>query len=218
MPGRIDRPTSENALRKNIAVWGALFVMLLILGIIFYSLIGGYAVRNDPFYTDLTAAPCFIKNGFEPAYASLKDPELTDWDLELPGGHGRPLVMSLLPANGSGGDAAFLSVKPRKIEDFTILIPFTIDPRQFESLYGDNPIMPGMYLSGIGENWEIYLNGAALVKQQYVNADGEITSFRSQRGVSIPFDKRFINEGQNFLLIHIIGSRDSAHTGLFYTA
>jgi signal transduction histidine kinase/CheY-like chemotaxis protein len=74
-----------------------------------------------------------------------------------------------------------------------------------------------MYLAGIGENWEIYINGDAIAKRRYVNSRGEITSFRSQRSVSIPFDKKFLNEGENFLVIYIIGAQSSANTGLFYT-
>jgi signal transduction histidine kinase/ActR/RegA family two-component response regulator len=204
---------------KKISAWSALLAVIMIATMFFYSLSSGGTVKNDPLYTDLMVFPSYVKNGFEPAYASLKDPAATDWALELPANHGHVLIMTALPPDGSSrADSDFLSTKKRKVEDFTVLIPFEMNSGQIDALYGDNPVAPGMYLAGIGENWEIYINGEAIAKQQYLNAEGEISLFRSERGVSIPFDKRFLNEGKNILLIHIIGVRSSSYTGLFYTS
>ena len=204
-------------MRKNISVWFALLSAIAIAAVFFFSLGSGGSVANDSLYTDLMAFQAYVKNGYEPAYANL-DPELTDWDMELPAGHGVDIRMSRLPVSAlSRTPSEFLSRKERKVEDFTILIPFELSRGKIDSLYGENPIAPGMYLAGIGENWEIYINGDLVAKQIYLSADKQITSFRSQRGVGIPFDKRFLNEGANDLVIHILGARNSAFTGLFYT-
>jgi len=201
------------------SLWVSLIFVIVIAVIFFISLGSGGSVAKDPLYTDLTAFPAYLKNGYEPAYADL-DPELTDWDLELPANHGSNMRMNRLPVHSyrqEQNTSEFLSFQERRIEDFTILIPFNLTHDQIESLYGDNPVAPGMYLAGIGENWEIYINGDLVAKQIYLNAAKQITSFRSQRGVSLPFDKRFLNEGVNYLVIHILGARSSAYTGLFYT-
>ena len=204
-------------MRKNLSVWLAFLSVVAIAVLFFFSLGSGGSSSRDSLHTDLTAFPAYVKNGYEPAYASLS-PELTDWDLELPANHGLDIRMSRLPVNAYAETSSeFLSIGDRTIDDFTILIPFQLSWEQIDSLYGDNPIAPGMYLAGIGENWEIYINGDLIAKQVYRNADGQITSFRSQRGVCIPFDKSFLNEGENQLVIHIIGARSSASTGLFYT-
>ncbi|MCL2517179.1 MAG: response regulator [Oscillospiraceae bacterium] len=204
-------------MRKNISVWLALISVVAIAAIFFFSLGSDGSVAKDSLYTDLTAFPAYVKNGYEPAYANL-DPELTDWHMELSANHGRDIRMNKLPVSTySQVQSEFLSPKERKIEDFTILIPFDLSREKIGSLYGDNPIAPGMYLAGIGENWEIYINGELIAKQIHLNPEGRITSFKSQRGVCIPFDKRFLNEGVNYLVIHIIGARNSGFTGLFYT-
>ena len=202
---------------KNLFAWASIAAAFLIVVVFCYSITGGAFMRADPFRTDLTDFPAYVKNGFEPAYISLKNPDLIVWDLELPANHG-PIRMSQLPAEEySSGGSAFLSPAARVIEHCTILIPFVMSKEKISSLYGDNPVPPGIYLAGIGENWAIYLNGSVIARRQYVNAAGDITVFRSWRGVGIPFDKRFLNEGKNFLVIHILGARDSVHSGLFYS-
>ena len=204
-------------MRKNISDWLILISVIAIAALFFFSLGSIGSVKKYIIYTDLTAFPAYIKNGYEPAYANL-DPELTNWDIELPANHNSDIRMNRLPAGPySRTPSEFLSVKERKIEDFTILIPFELSHDKIDSLYGDNPIAPGMYLAGIGENWEIYINGNLIAKQIHLNQENQITSFRSQRGLSIPFDKRLLKSGVNYLVIHIIGARSSAYTGLFYT-
>ncbi|MCL2547847.1 MAG: response regulator [Symbiobacteriaceae bacterium] len=203
-------------MRRTISVWLALISVIAITIVFFFSLGSGGSVTRDTLYTDLMAFPAYVKNGYEPAYANL-DPLLTDWGLELPAKHGLDIRMSRLPVSlYAQGSSEFLSPGERMIEDFTILIPFTLSHEKIGSLYGDNPVAPGMYLAGIGENWEIYLNSELIAKQIYLDHDNQITTFKSQRGVCIPFDKRFLDEGSNRLVIHVIGSRNSDFTGLFY--
>ena len=203
-------------MKKNITVWFALISVVAIAVVFFISLGIGGSVTIDSLYTDLTDFPVYAKNGYEPAYANL-DPELTDWDMELPAGRNSAVLMRNLPTGAySHAPSEFFNLKERLIEDFTILIPFDLSREKIASLYGDNPISPGMYLAAIGENWEIYVNGSLIAKQIHLSADNQITSFRSQRGVNIPFDKRFLNEGVNYLVIHVIGARSSDSTGLFY--
>jgi len=205
---------------SSISVWLAFIFVMTVAAIFFIGLGVGGSVSKDILYTDLTAFPAYVKNGYESAYANL-DPELTDWDLELPGNHRTAILMGKLPRNAysraKSAKSWFLTAGAREIEDFTILIPFTLSHEKIDCLYGDNPIAPGMYLAGIGENWEIYINGDLISKQIYLSPENQIMSFRSERGVKIPFDKRFLNEGLNYLVIHIIGARDSVYTGLFYT-
>ena len=204
-------------MRKNISILIALISVIAIAAVFFFSLGIGGAVTNDVLYTDLTAFPAYVKTGYEPAYASL-DPGLTDWDLILPIGHGGNVSMSKLPvSNTADRGSVFLSTGSRKVEEFTIVIPFILSGEKIAGLFGENPVAPGMYLAGIGENWEIYINGDLIAKQIYLAEDGSITSYRSQRGVCIPFDKLSLNEGYNQLTIHIIGARHGNSTGLFYT-
>ncbi|MCL2458362.1 MAG: ATP-binding protein [Desulfobulbus sp.] len=203
---------------KNLFAWGLLAAALLVIVAFSYSLIVGGLVRHDPFRTDLLSFPAYVKNGFESGYASLKDPELTEWDLKLPAKRGAILMSQLPPDEYSPTTSTFLSPTARQIEECTILIPFVMSKENILRLHSDNPISPGLYLAGIGENWEIYINGSVIARHRYVNSEGWNMVQRSWRGVNIPFDKRFLNEGENFLVIHIIGVRGSPYAGLFYNS
>ena len=204
-------------MRRNISVLIALLFLVAIAVAFFSSLMSGGSVSDDILYTNLMDYPAYVKNGYEPAYTYL-DPRQVYWDMELPGGHNRSIRMGSLPEDSyTRRDSEFLSPYERKIEEFTIHIPFELSREQIDSLYGDNPVAPGMYLAGIGENWEIYINKNQVAKQIHMDEGGRIVSFRSKSGVSIPFDKRFLNEGVNNLVIHISGARSSGFTGLFYS-
>ncbi len=204
-------------MNKKLFAWAVLVLALCLALFLVYSLTGADFMRKDSLYTNLTDLPAYVKNGFEPAYVSVKDPDTMIWDKELPAHHA-PILMSQLPRDEySPGEPAFLSIRGRKVEECTILIPFVMSREKIDSLYGDNPLSPGIYLAGIGENWEIHLNGSVIARQIYRKDTGEFTIFRSRRGVSVPFDKRFLNEGTNILVIHILGARSSAYAGLFHS-
>jgi len=207
---------------KDLFAWLSLAAALLVVAFFGYSLIGGSLMQKSPLRTDLTVFPVYVKNGFEPAYASVKHPDQIIWELELPP-NSFPILMSALPpdeysdGHPSGG-SVFLSPGARRVEEFTILIPFAMSKEQINSLYGDNPLSPGIHLAGIGENWAIYLNGSVIARQQHLNAEGRITVYQTRRSASIPFDKRFLHEGENFLVIHILGAISSPHVGLFHSS
>jgi signal transduction histidine kinase/CheY-like chemotaxis protein len=203
-------------MKNKLFQWLILSVVLGSTLSFFFSLSKGAVETGDPIYVDLMASPAYVKIGFEAAYASLTDTELTEWDVELPQSHGKSLLVSSLIEEDV---SEFLQHGKRTIEDYTIFIPFMMRAEMISRLYDkNNPITPGLYLAGIAENWEIYINGNAIAKNLHLHPDGDILSFRSQRGVSIPFDRRVLAEGENFLVIHIIGAPSSAYTGLFYAS
>ncbi|MDR2826023.1 MAG: response regulator [Deltaproteobacteria bacterium] len=204
-------------MKSKLFQWFILSLVLVSACSFFLSLNNGAAETDDPVYVDLMAYPAYLKSGFEAAYASLTDPDWTEWEAELPPGHEKSLLVSGLDADES--DYEFLRPGKREIEEYTIFIPFKMRAEMIAPLYDkNNPVTPGLYLAGIGENWEVYINGNAIAKNLHLNPEGDILSFRSKRGVSIPFDRRALVEGENFLTIHILGASSSAYTGLFYTA
>ncbi|MDR3175509.1 MAG: hypothetical protein LBU06_03115 [Desulfovibrio sp.] len=207
-------------MRTDIFSWTILLVMLTSALAVFLSLGGGGAEKSDPLHVNLMSYSAYVKNGFEPAYASLTDPKMTEWEVQLPAGHGKSILISQLSGKGLTSPQTFEFLSPRKrmVQDYTLLIPFTMHEGVIASLYGANPVTPGLYLAGIGENWEIYINGNVVARQLYLDKSDEIVSFRSKRGVSIPLDRRALREGDNFLVIHIVGAPGSEYTGLFYSS
>jgi len=175
------------------------------------------AARNDSFYTDLSAFPMYVNNGFQPSYATLTNPDSLDWDLTLPPHSGQGII-SELPEPKNATRYGMFSTTLRDIEEFTLLIPFTLDTELYETLGADSSCYPSFYFSGLGENWEIFLNGHSVARQIFLDESGRITRFRSVYGISIPVSKEYLASGENTLVFHILGARSSKWTGLRYAA
>jgi EAL domain-containing protein (putative c-di-GMP-specific phosphodiesterase class I)/GGDEF domain-containing protein len=92
----------------------------------------------------------------------------------------------------------FPSTDADVLRNFTLVTNFSLT---------QNEIDEGMLefnLSGIGENWRIYLNGHLLANEMFVNSDNKITIYRHVRNVSIPIDERYL-KSENTLVIHLSG-------------
>ncbi|MCL2637566.1 MAG: ATP-binding protein [Oscillospiraceae bacterium] len=202
---------------KNMSFWVILLIIIFTIALCFMSFQLGRVNTDDPLYTDLNSFPAYVKNGFDEAYKYITAPEQTEWELELPPSHNRVVLMSDLPAYDYEEAYPMFSTADRAIGEFTILIPFEITKEQYDGLW-EEFVLPGMYLEGIGENWEIFLNGTTVASEVHLSENNEITSFRSMRNVKFSFDRQFINEGSNMLLIRVIGARSSYWTGLVYTS
>ena len=175
------------------------------------------AAQNDSFYTDLNAFPVYAKNGFQPSYATLTDLNALDWDLVLPP-YSEQVIISSLPEPENSTQYGMFSTEFRDIDEFSIFIPFTLDTELYEMLQADASCYPSYYFSGIGENWEIFLNVHSAARQIFLDEAGRITKFRSVYSISIPVSKDYLVQGENTLVLHILGAHSSKWTGLRYAA
>ncbi|MBK8398923.1 MAG: SpoIIE family protein phosphatase [Leptospiraceae bacterium] len=74
----------------------------------------------------------------------------------------------------------------------------------------------GIRLGEIGEVFEIYINGNLVTTEGKVE-NGKIVKHRTVRGQVYEFDKSFLKERNNQLLIKIIGDPKFDHTGFYLT-
>ncbi|HOW83347.1 MAG TPA: adenylate/guanylate cyclase domain-containing protein [Spirochaetota bacterium] len=65
----------------------------------------------------------------------------------------------------------------------------------------------GIYLSGIGENWEIYINGHIIKREVNISENGLISVNRTVRGLLEPINADYLHEGKNIIIVHFIGER-----------
>jgi signal transduction histidine kinase/CheY-like chemotaxis protein/HPt (histidine-containing phosphotransfer) domain-containing protein len=166
-------------------------------------------------YIDLNDYPLYAKNGFDPAL--IKDvPALRDasWRVKLPGkGRGLSTIESLgLPDTPR---RFFLSPFREKVGEYTALIPFVVSPEQFARINGNEPFQPGIFLASLGDNWEIFLNGALIKSEIHLDGAGQIRSGRSYRYVSLPLDRACFVSGTNLLGFRIIGMPHANATGMW---
>ncbi|MDR1949012.1 MAG: response regulator [Spirochaetaceae bacterium] len=174
--------------------------------------------KNGPFYIDLNEYPAYVKNGFE-SEAAGKIPDLSTglWRVIEPKTEDQKKAI-LIRYSGIPEipGRIFLSPFGREDREFTILIPFTISREQFEALEGNTSFRPGIFLAGIGDNWEILLNGKTVKSELHLDERGQIRSHRSWRNVFFPSDKSLFTQGANILAFRIVGAPDYESTGLFY--
>ncbi|PKA17657.1 adenylate/guanylate cyclase domain-containing protein [Leptospira haakeii] len=70
-------------------------------------------------------------------------------------------------------------------------------------------IPAGLYISDIGENWKIFLNGILVREEWYEPTDGQLTKNRSVKGLIIPLHHGILKAGKNDLKIRFMGMADS---------
>lgn len=89
-----------------------------------------------------------------------------------------------------------------------------------EFLAHDKP--PGLYLSGIGENFEIFLNGHSILNYLFIQ-DEKIQTNKTVEGLTVLFEKKLLHTGINRISIHFVGYAPTnaldknSHLGFFFT-
>jgi len=105
--------------------------------------------------------------------------------------------------------------KTQFLDSFSTLIPRHYTFRtHFYYKRSPDPRMMGLMIGQIGENWEIYLNGRLLRSELHLDERGRIEAYRANRMVLVELPLAFLNDGENLLVFHIVGSPASPLTGL----
>ncbi|MDR1532546.1 MAG: response regulator [Clostridiales bacterium] len=165
--------------------------------------------RRTPMYVNFMECPAYIREGFDLNFSHL-DPDLVRFPADSSGINvPLRLVNSGLPLD-----------KYRPLEDsqgeFTIIIPFELSG-EAETFLSENKLAsPGLYFAHIGDNWEIFLNGALIRSEVYLDTDNRIATHRSMRDIFFPIDKTILASGTNLLAVRIIGDPLDPDVGLYY--
>jgi signal transduction histidine kinase/CheY-like chemotaxis protein len=165
---------------------------------------------------NLNEYPLYVKSGFTAAdTAGMPDLSGGSWQVKGPGERRRLVVVKSLGLPDTPR-RFFLSPFGEKVREYTMLIPFTLNPEQFEKMNGRAPFQPGVFLAALGDNWEIFLNGVLVKSELHLDEDGRIQSHRSWRYISFPLDRSLFVQGTNILAFRIVGEPNSSETGLWY--
>ncbi len=164
------------------------------------------------FFIDLNKYPLYVRQGFDPVYCKIP-PDLSEpaWKVWKPAPDRVVRFIDIDEAHHH----SFMELKQYPVLEYTYVIPFKIPEEMFPFLMETPSLVPGLYLEGIGDNWEIYLNGALLRREVYLDAQGKLTSHRSYRQVALPFDKGILAKGVNLLTIRTIGEDSHTATGFW---
>ncbi|MDR1024848.1 MAG: response regulator [Treponema sp.] len=167
---------------------------------------------RDPLI-DLRSYPIYLKNGFEKSLAG--EPADESWKRIDPV-PGNPAAIKIKYSGLEGlPKRRFLSPRRQRDQEFTLKIPFTTDEKFMELLEDENIFIPGIFLAGIGDNWEVFLNGTLVKSELHLDGDGQIQSHRSHHHVRILVRRSLFVPGTNILTIRIVGDPSYENTGLF---
>ena len=211
--------------RYNTFIFSMLLIAVISVFFSFFILLDKYPdVEASPLYTNIIDNPVYATSGFDPDVLLINDIDtLTDtsvfqWETVLPREYRGNYLISNILTESDNGNSAFISFVDETDNEYTILIPFEFSRAAMEALGGEKIIIPGVYLSGIGDNWEIYINGSLVKAEMHLDENGQILSHRSMRGIIFPLDKDILQEGTNFIVFRIISSYNCDDNGLFYSS
>ncbi|GHV69113.1 hypothetical protein AGMMS49928_10390 [Spirochaetia bacterium] len=174
---------------------------------------------SSPLYRNLMDYPAFVRYGFDPeSIQKIPDTSAGPWrDFFADKDHKGPLriVDSSLPDLPK---RPFLYPFGFPDQEFTILIAVEMDEQAITALTGNPLLIPGIYLSHIGENWEIFLNGVPVQSEMHLDENGQILSRRNWRGVYFSVDKSLFVPGTNLLAFKVVGDPAYTGTGLYYAS
>ncbi|GHV61703.1 adenylate cyclase [Spirochaetia bacterium] len=166
-------------------------------------------------YINLRDYPIYIKTGFDPADIQSIPASAGEWTVIAASPSPEPVQVGALDLPGLP-KRRFLSPFGAPEMEFTYLIPFTIENKEFAVLAGKNAPIPGIFLAGLGDNWEIYLNGSRVAQEMHRDEGGRITSHRVYQQIAFPLDKNLIKAGENVLAFRIVGDPTYMNVGFFY--
>ncbi|MDR1245952.1 MAG: response regulator [Clostridiales Family XIII bacterium] len=195
-------------------IYGIVTLIILYCGIVSH---GGMTHGVTPFFTDLTAFPAYARSGFDAADISARpNPSDRLWR-ELPHSAGKNALLRICDFGFPDvSERHFLSPFDNDAREFTILIAVETDADKIGFINAEPSRVPGVSLAGIGENWEIFLNGQLLHSEMHTDFDGRIVSGRIWRDFFFPVDKSLFKEGVNIFAFRIVGDPARASTGFLY--
>ncbi|MDR0497570.1 MAG: response regulator [Treponema sp.] len=173
---------------------------------------------NGPLYRNLMEQPAYVRRGFNHdeittvPLLGVQWKRFTATQLRI-----MDSPLSDLPRR------TFLSPWGKAAEEFTILFHIEMDNAALSFLAGtgktsSGSALPGIFLSYIGENWEIYFNGKLVRSEIHLDETSQIKSRRNWRDVYFPMGKDTLVLGTNILAIRILGDPAFGATGLYYSS
>jgi PAS domain S-box-containing protein len=169
-----------------------------------------------PFYIDIRGGLAFVRPGFDVAYTVINPAHTTEKEdtgvLRMDPGK---RITNFDISQKRGKKRNFLFPAKSNVAENTIIIPFTIESSKYIRL-DQMQDLPALYLAGIGDNWEVYLNGR-LVGWETRPVRGKVTMNANYRQVTLPLEKRLLNEGENILSFRITGAEFDRKAGLLYS-
>jgi signal transduction histidine kinase len=169
--------------------------------------------NSGPLYKNLREVPAYVKRGFDRTTLDKSSFELTEWARFPSNSPVRRIMTSPL---ADLPKRTYLSPFGKPAEEFTMAFVIELNDEDMALINGDALVRPGFFFAGIGENWEIFLNGKPVYSEMHLDENGRIKEHRTWREVNFPADSSLFVWGTNILSLRIVGDPTLKTTGPFY--
>jgi len=212
--------------KKYFAIVNFLLFALIIMGLfLLLSYTDEHPIKGQSaLYVDFTDCDVYARSGFDSALLEVEDFDtLTDmhamgWESFTHREYNGSYLVSDLVEPQKGDERVFLSLVNSPDREFTIMIPFELTAEAIDLLHGVTPVVPGVYLAAIGDNWEVFINGKLVAQEMHLDENRQVIDHRCMRGVNFPVDYSILREGKNYIAFRIVASYHSTDAGLFYSS
>ena len=195
---------------RQFALQAILFITITLISPVAWS---GSAEGKEAgsLYVNLQDFPLYLKRGFDPKDIVQPNVQDVSWLEKSPFSN---VIIAKLNVPGLP-QRTFLSPFGQAEEEFTFVIPFPLSGLNELA----ESVMPGLFLAGIGDNWEVYLNGVLVRSEMHLDGDIlRIQEHHSERDVFFPLPRQHLREGQNLLAFRIVGDPTDQTVGFQYSA
>ncbi|MDR0949901.1 MAG: response regulator [Lachnospiraceae bacterium] len=179
-----------------------------------FFIVGLFVLSNMNFSTplkiDLNDSAVFLREGAERNYMIDPRGENSPW-IDLTGKSWSIYKSGLVDEDKQ----RLLTPTDKPVKYFTYMLEFEVSTEQIAFLRR-NSICPGLHLASISDNWEIYLNGNLVKRNMFLDEDGSIAVHKNVVSYSVPFDKSYLLEGVNKLMIYVVCAPNYSDAGLYF--
>lgn len=170
----------------------------------------------DTVIVDLNALPLYVKKGFDQTDARTAPiPGDPRWTVLPPTETGSRTARTMHILPGGLPKRSFFSFASLGEMEFTYSIPFNLAQAELAALDAQTDFagVPGAIFAGLGDNWEVFINGTRVRSEVHLDADGRIRANRDQREVLVAFTRSLLSVGDNLIVVRIIGNPHHSSTG-----
>jgi signal transduction histidine kinase/CheY-like chemotaxis protein len=197
---------------------------VLVLAVIALSLFSYIRISRGgetPAYIDLTKCSAYARYGFDIDSISARPDTDKAWvDFYADGSPRGSKPLTILNSGLPGlPEKTFMTSfqKPNFVE-MTILIRVYIPEKQMAYINANTDSPQSLYLAGIANNWQIYLNGYLAHSEWHVDDEGNITLPSARNGVNIPIRASLFKVGDNYFAFRLIGNANTNDVGFWLTS
>ncbi|MFT6733453.1 MAG: signal transduction histidine kinase/CheY-like chemotaxis protein [Polaribacter sp.] len=199
------KPKLYNLIKRSLLKKSVLHLLVIILITLFSNF-----VKSEEMI-DLTKNDIYIRAGFEHIWTTQLPKELPSPWLKLSGSQtsGRSVTIQSQEIHSFlyNKSTDKINTKP---QTFTFVTSFSLNRDNNKK----NPFI-GLFLSTIGNNWQVFLNGHLIRSEVFIDQNGEIKTHRFLRDILIQLEDKRLKNGLNLLAFKIIGLVNNEATGLY---